>query len=131
YVRGLARRRPDFVVTTLRLANLVGIGVDSHVTRYLSLPLVPRVLGFDARLQFLHPSDAIDALLLVTHRDVPGTYNVAAPDIVTLTQALRKMGRPAIGVPRATAPFVAALVRQARLGGFSRRQLCRVDSGRV
>ena len=62
YVRGLARRRPDVVVTTLRLANLMGVGVDSHVTRYLSLPLVPRVMGFDARLQFLHPSDAIDAL---------------------------------------------------------------------
>ena len=66
YVRGLARRRPDVVVTTLRLANLMGAGVDSQVTRYLSLPVVPRVMGFDARLQFLHPSDAVDALLLVT-----------------------------------------------------------------
>ena len=41
YVRGLARRRPDVVVTTLRLANLMGAGVDSQVTRYLSLPVVP------------------------------------------------------------------------------------------
>ena len=98
YVRGLARRRPDVVVTTLRLANLMGAGVDSHVTRYLSLPVVPRVMGFDARLQFLHPSDAIEALLLVTRTDVPGTFNVAAPDIVTLTQALRMMGRPSIGI---------------------------------
>ena len=30
YVRGLARRRPDVVVTTLRLADLMGAGVDSH-----------------------------------------------------------------------------------------------------
>jgi UDP-glucose 4-epimerase len=131
YVRGLARRRPDVVVTTLRLANLMGVGVDSHVTRYLSLPLVPRVMGFDARLQFLHPSDAIDALLLVTHRDVPGTYNVAAPDIVTLTQALRKMGRPTIGVPRATAPFVATLIRQARLVDFSADQIDALTYGRA
>jgi UDP-glucose 4-epimerase len=131
YVRGLARRRPDVVVTTLRLANLMGVGVDSHVTRYLSLPLVPRVMGFDARLQFLHPSDAIDALLLVTHRDVPGTYNVGAPDIVTLTQALRKMGRPTIGVPRATAPFVATLVRQARLVDFSADQIDALTYGRA
>ena len=63
YVRGLARRRPDVVVTTLRLANLMGAGVDSQVTRYLSLPVVPKVMGFDARLQFLHPSDALAALL--------------------------------------------------------------------
>ena len=66
------------MVTTLRLANLMGAGVDSHVTRYLSMPVVPRVMGFDARLQFLHPSDAIEALLLVTRDDVPGTFNVAA-----------------------------------------------------
>src|SRR5215218_1207970 len=110
YVRGLARRRPDVMVTTLRLANLMGAGVDSHVTRYLSLPVVPRVMGFDARLQFLHPSDAVAALLLVTNRDFPGTFNVGATDIVTLTQALHKMGRPAVGVPQAAAPLAATLV---------------------
>ena len=131
YVRGLARRRPDVVVTTLRLANLMGAGVDSHVTRYLSMPVVPRVLGFDARLQFLHPSDAIAALLLVTHQDVPGTFNVAAPDIVTLTQALRKLGRPTVGVPQSAAPLVAGLVRQARLMDFSADQIDALTYGRA
>ena len=104
YVRGLARRRPDVVVTTLRLATLMGADVDSHVTRYLSLPVVPRVMGFDARLQFLHPSDAVAALLRVTEENVPGTFNVAAGDIVTLSQALRMMGRPTVGVPQVLAP---------------------------
>jgi UDP-glucose 4-epimerase len=131
YVRGLARRRPDVVVTTLRLANLMGAGVDSHVTRYLSLPVVPRVMGFDARLQFLHPSDAVAALLLVTRRDVPGTFNVAAADIVTLSQALRKMGRPSLLVPQPAAPLVATLVRQARLVDFSADQIDALTYGRA
>jgi UDP-glucose 4-epimerase len=131
YVRGLARRRPDVVVTTLRLANLMGAGVDSHVTRYLSLPVVPRVMGFDARLQFLHPSDAVAALLLVTRRDVPGTFNVAAADIVTLSQALRKMGRPTLLVPQTAAPLVATLVRQARLVDFSTDQIDALTYGRA
>jgi len=130
YVRGLARRRPDVVVTTLRLANLMGAGVDSHVTRYLSLPVVPRVMGFDARLQFLHPSDAVDALLLVTRRDVQGTFNVAATDVVTLSQALRKMGRPGVGVPKAAAPLVATLIRQAHLVDFSADQIDALTYGR-
>lgn len=130
YVRGLARRRPDVVVTTLRLANLMGAGVDSHVTRYLSLPVVPRAMGFDARLQFLHPSDAIDALLLVTYRDVPGTFNVAAADVVSLSQALRKMGRPSVGVPRAAAPSVATLMRRARLVDFSADHIDALTYGR-
>jgi UDP-glucose 4-epimerase len=131
YVRGLARRRPDVIVTTLRLANLMGAGVDSHVTRYLSLPIVPRVMGFDARLQFLHPSDAIAALLLVTHRDVPCTFNVGAADIVTLSQALRKMGRPAVGVPQPATPLVSTLVRRARLVDFSADQIDALTYGRA
>ena len=131
YVRGLARRRPDVVVTTLRLANLMGAGVDSHVTRYLSLPIVPRVMGFDARLQFLHPSDAVAALLLATDHAVPGTFNVAAADIVTLAQALRKMGRPSVGVPHSAAPLVATLVRQARLVDFTADQIDALTYGRA
>jgi UDP-glucose 4-epimerase len=131
YVRGLARRRPDVVVTTLRLANLMGAGVDSHVTRYLSLPVVPRVLGFDARLQFLHPSDAVAALRLVTDRDVSGTFNIGAADIVTLSQALHKMGRPFVGVPQTAAPLVATLVRRAQLLDFSADQIDALTYGRA
>jgi UDP-glucose 4-epimerase len=130
YVRGLARRRPDVAVTTLRLANLMGAGVDSNVTRYLSLPVVPRVMGFDARLQFLHPDDAVAALLRVTRDDVPGTYNVAAPDIVTLSQALAMLGRPSVGVPQPLAPLVAAAFRQARLSDFSADQIDALTYGR-
>ena len=131
YVRGLARRRPDVIVTTLRLANLIGAGVDSNVTRYLSLAVVPRVMGFDARLQFLHPSDAVAALLLVTHRDVPGIFNVAAADIITLSQAIRKMGRPGVNVPHLAAPMVARMFRQARLVDFSADQVDALTYGRA
>jgi UDP-glucose 4-epimerase len=131
YVRGLARRRPDVVVTILRLANLMGAGVDSHVTRYLTMPVVPRVLGFDARLQFLHPVDAIDALMRVSGSDVAGTFNVAAEDVVTLSQALRRLGRPSVGVPHSAAPTVAGLVRQARLGDFSSDQVDALTYGRA
>jgi UDP-glucose 4-epimerase len=130
YVRGLARRRPDVVVTTLRLAALMGAGVDSHVTRYLSLPVVPKVMGFDARLQFLHPSDAVRALLLVTRKDIPGTFNVAAADMVALSQALRLMGRPSIGVLQSAAPLVATMFRQARLTDFSADQIDALTYGR-
>jgi UDP-glucose 4-epimerase len=130
YVRGLGRRRPDVDVTTLRLATLMGADVDSQITRYLSLPVVPRVLGFDARLQFLHPSDAVAALLRVTVDAVPGVFNVAADDVVTLSQAIRAMGRPTVPVPRRLAPWVAGTLRQARLAGFSTDQVDALTYGR-
>lgn len=130
YVRGFARRHPDVVVSTLRLATLMGAGVDSYVTRYLSLPAVPRVMGFDARLQFLHPDDAVRALLRVTREDVPGTFNVAADDVVSLGQALRMMGRPTVGVVQPLAPVAANLLRQARLIDVSSDQIDALTYGR-
>jgi UDP-glucose 4-epimerase len=131
YVRGLARRRPDVVVTTLRLANLMGAGVDSQITRYLRLPVVPRVTGFDARLQFLHPSDAVRALILLIQRDVPGIFNVATDDVLTLSQALRIMGRPSIGIPPPLAPALASMGRQSRLLDFSKDQIAALTYGRA
>ena len=131
YVRGFARRRSDVVVTTLRMAALMGVGVDSRIARYLSLPVVPRVLGFDARLQLLHPDDAVRALELVVREDLPGTFNVAAPDVVTLSQALRRMGRPTVGVPRGGAPLVASLFRSWRAFDLSADQIDALTYGRV
>ena len=59
YVRGFARRRPDVDVTTLRFANFVGHGVQTALSAYFSLPVVPTVLGFDPRLQFVHERDGL------------------------------------------------------------------------
>ena len=131
YARGLARRRPDCVVTTLRLANLMGADHRSQITRWLSLPVVPRVLGFDARLQFLHPDDAVAALRLVTEQDVPGTYNVAADDVVTLSQALGLLGRPSVGVVQQAMPTVLPTMRRLGVVGFTRDELDALTHGRV
>ena len=62
YVRGFARRRPDVRVTLLRCANVIGPHVVSPITSYFRLPVIPTVLGFDARLQFLHENDLLAVL---------------------------------------------------------------------
>jgi UDP-glucose 4-epimerase len=99
YVRGFARRRPDVAVTTLRAANTVGPSVSSPLTEYFRLPVVPTVLGYDARLQFLHEDDLLGALHHATLGGVHGTFNVAGEGIVMLSQALRRLGRPTVAVP--------------------------------
>lgn len=130
YVRGLARRRPDLIVTTLRPAALMGAHVESSITRYLTLPVVPRPMGYDARLQFLHPEDAVQALLLATDREIPGTYNVAADDFITLSQALAILGRPQLPVPGPLDNVLAAVARQARILELSADQLAALTYGR-
>jgi UDP-glucose 4-epimerase len=99
YVRGFARRRPDVAVTTLRAANTVGPSVSSPLTEYFRLPVVPTVLGYDARLQFLHEDDLLGALQHATLGGVHGTFNVAGEGILMLSQALRRLGRPTVAVP--------------------------------
>ena len=68
YVRGFARRRPDVAVTTLRMANVIGPRIVSAMTGYFRLPVIPTVLGFNPRMQFVHEDDALDVLAARHHR---------------------------------------------------------------
>lgn len=131
YVRGFLRRRPDMVVSTLRLASLIGPTIESPLTRYLGMPIVPTSLGFDARLQVLHESDAVEVLRLATTADHPGVYNVAADGVVYLSQAIRRAGRVRLPVPAAGIRVVGNLVRNSGVGEFSAEQASFLNFGRV
>lgn len=99
YVRGFARRRPDVVVTTLRNANTVGPRVDSPVTSYFRMPVLLKPVGFDARLQLLHFDDLLACLHHAALAGVPGTFNVAGDGVMMLSQAIRRLGKPAVPLP--------------------------------
>lgn len=99
YVRGFARRRPDVAVTLLRCANVIGPRVVSPLTSYLRLPVLPTVLGFDPRLQFLHESDLYRVLAHAVVTERAGTFNVAGEGLIMLSQALRRMGRSSLPLP--------------------------------
>ena len=118
YARGFARRRPDVAVTLLRSANTVGPRVYSPLTHYFRLPVVPTVLGFDARLQFLHETDLLGALEHATLGGVHGTFNVAGDGLLMLSQALRRLGRPTVPVPGFALGALASVSRQAGVEGL-------------
>jgi UDP-glucose 4-epimerase len=113
YVRGFARRRPDVAVTMLRAAEVVGPSVSSPLTDYFRLPVVPTVLGYDARLQFLHEDDLLAAVHHATLGGVHGTFNVAGDGVLMLSQALRRLGRPTIAVPGFTLRAAGQVSRRA------------------
>ena len=124
YVRGFARRRPDVAVTMLRAANTVGPSVSSPLTEYFRLPVVPTVLGYDARLQFLHEDDLVGALHHATLGGVHGTFNVAGDGILMLSQALRRLGRPTVALPGFGLSAISQVSRHAgvkRLAGRAHR----------
>jgi UDP-glucose 4-epimerase len=102
YFEGYARRHPEVVCTMLRYQPSVGPGTDSQVTRYLGARLVPTFLGFDPRLQFLHETDGIEALLAAIRKPVRGAVNVAAPGTIGLTKMLRLAGKVSVPIPTST-----------------------------
>jgi UDP-glucose 4-epimerase len=131
YARGLARRRPDIAVTILRLANMIGPAMDTALSRYLAGPVVPSVLGHDARLQLLHEQDALGVLERATMAGRAGTYNVGASGIIMMSQAIRRSGRVPLPVPRSALAAVDSLMRATRYTELDREQLNYVSFGRV
>lgn len=131
YLRGFARRRPDVAVTVLRFANFIGPRIDTVFTRYFALPVVPTVLGYDARVQLLHEEDALAVLERAASHEIPGTFNVAADGVLLLSQAIRRAGRIAVPVPSATVGPVSRIFRSARLVDFSPEQMRLLNFGRV
>jgi UDP-glucose 4-epimerase len=109
YVRGFARRRPDVRVAMLRAANVLGPTVQSPITSYFRLPVIPTVLGYDPRMQFLHAQDLIDVLGHTALSDVSGTFNVAGDGVLMLSQAIRRLQRPSVPMPAFAVGGLAAL----------------------
>jgi len=131
YLRGFARRRPDVATTVLRFASLVGPRIDTVVTRYFALPVVPTILGYDARLQLLHEEDALAVLERAVAHDLPEVVNVAADGVLLLSQAIRRAGRVPLPVPPPAVGVVGRALAVARIASFSPEQLRLLDFGRV
>jgi UDP-glucose 4-epimerase len=130
YVRGFARRRPDVTVTLLRCANVIGPTVQSPITSYFRLPVVPTVLGFDPRLQFLHQDDLLGVLRHAVTDGPAGTFNVAGDGILMLSQAIRRLQRPSVALPGFAVGGLGSVLRQARVADFSPEQISFLTYGR-
>jgi UDP-glucose 4-epimerase len=131
YARGLGRRRNDVAVTILRLANMIGPAMDTTLSRYLAGPLVPTVVGRDARLQLLHEQDALGALERAAMAGKAGTFNIGASGIIMLSQAIRRAGRIPLPIPGFTLWALDSLRRANRYSEINREQLDYLSYGRV
>lgn len=131
YARGLGRRRPDIAVTILRLANMIGPAMDTTLARYLSGPVVPTVMGHDARLQLLHEQDALGALEWATMAGRPGTFNIGADGIIMMSQAIRRAGRLPMPVPTFGVRMADSLRKATTNSEINQEQLAYLSYGRV
>src|SRR5260370_3226741 len=112
----LARGKPKLAVTCLLFADLIGRRSDEPMARYLRMPIVPSLWGYDPRLQFCHEEDAIAILKRAALEDCAGLYNVAADGAVYLSQALRLGGKPRVPI---APPLIGAVMGAANFAGLT------------
>ncbi|MBA2726088.1 MAG: NAD-dependent epimerase/dehydratase family protein [Actinobacteria bacterium] len=131
YGRDFARRRPDVDVIILRTQNVIGPTVQTTMTDYFRLPVVPTALGFDPRLQLLHEEDAVNALYAAMMNDCKGIFNIAGNGVVFLSQAVRMLGKLPAPLVLPAARTTAAALKRFGLVDFPADQLRLIMFGRV
>jgi UDP-glucose 4-epimerase len=131
YVRGFARRREDLDVTVLRFTDIIGPRIDTVLSRYFSLPVVPTVLGYDGRVQLLHEQDALAVLEQAARERLPGVFNVGGDGVLLVSQAIRRMGRVAVPLPRPVVTTLGRLLCSAQLADYSLEHIQFLSFGRV
>jgi len=92
-VRDFAEKNPQVATSIMRFANVLGPDVRTSHTTLFSLPVVPTILGFDPRYQFVHEDDVVVALAHTVRNDLPGIYNVAADGVLALTEVIDLLGK--------------------------------------
>jgi len=108
-------RNPQVDTLSLRFANALNPEEPAPLARYLDLPVVPTVAGFDPVLQLVHRNDCIEAMARATVGGPRGAYNIAGDNGLPLSALLDGAGKlHAPLLPPAGSVLVSALV--ARLG---------------
>ena len=130
-MRAFARRRPDVDVAVLRFTNFIGPRIDSLLTGFFRMPVVPTALGYDARVQLLHEDDALAVLTRATTGDFVGTVNVGGEGTLLLSQAIRRLGRVEVPLPTPALGSVGRLSRRFGFVDYSPEQMRFLNFGRV
>jgi UDP-glucose 4-epimerase len=112
-VRDFRVKNPDVTVTTLRFANALGPDLRTSWQSFLDLPVIPMILGFDPRVQFIYEDDMANCLKHAVLYDLDGTFNCAADGVLALTEVAGLLGKTYAPVlpPWGTGAAVAALRR--------------------
>jgi UDP-glucose 4-epimerase len=92
-VREFAEQHPRVCVTVLRFANGLGPDLRTSHTDLLGLPVVPTILGFDPRYQFIHEDDIAGCLEHVVRHDLDGAFNCAADGVLALSEVISLLGK--------------------------------------
>jgi UDP-glucose 4-epimerase len=81
-------RHPSVRTVVLRPTNVVGPSIHNTISKFLRLPVVPHLMGFNPMVQFVHEDDLTSAVLAACDGDMRGVFNVAGPAVIPWRTAL-------------------------------------------
>lgn len=112
FAQGFSKQFADeMLVTTLRLASIVGPTAVTPMTKLLSQPVTPTLLGFNPLIQLLHEDDAVAALVHAIVADVPGLFNIGTADYLPLLRLLRLVRNVDVPILHPLAYWGVAMLR--------------------
>jgi UDP-glucose 4-epimerase len=129
-------KKPEIETVILRPSHILGT-VRNAPSNYLRLKLVPTLLGFDPMVQFVHQDDVAQAIRLALEPNVRGTFNLAGPSPLPLSQVLSLLERTTFAVPHGVARFGIDRMWRWHLTSFPApdldfiRYVCMVDDTRA
>jgi len=104
-----ARRvHPQLEITVVRPAALVGLGIDTVVTRHFEAPRLLTVKGAEPTWQFCHVDDLATAVVVAATQDLGPAVTVAAEGYLAQDRVEKISGMRRIQLSQATALGTAA-----------------------
>jgi UDP-glucose 4-epimerase len=134
--QGFFWKHPRTETVILRPVHILG-RVHNAASNFLRLPTVPTLLGFDPMIQVIHESDVVRAIRCALVPSQRGIYNVAGPEPLPLSHAIRILGRPSMPIPYTIGKAVLKRLWSFRLTTFPApeldhiRYICMVDDQRA
>ena len=134
--QGFFWRRPETETVILRPCHILG-SVRNAASNFLRLDPIPTLLGFDPMIQVLHERDVAHAIRAALEPGRRGIYNVAGPDPLPLSRAVKMLGKTSLPVPYTLGKFLVNRLFALRLTSFPGpeldhiRYVCMVDDRRA
>ena len=108
HARAHARTHPEAKVAVLRFAPLLAPERRDYRLRYMESGVAMTMMGYDPLVQFLHPDDAVEALLKVVEKpDAHGVFNIAPDGVLPISSVHLLFGTPEVPLPHPVAYTVA------------------------
>lgn len=98
-------------VIVLRFAPILGPNSTNIRARYFMAGIVPKALGYDPLLQFIHEDDALQAQMLALKSSACGVFNIVGKGVLPLSTGIHLAGKLPV-------PFASSMCKTFFASGY-------------